>query len=120
MIYLYLFNTDQDLEAVKSRFQTYLGRPWKEYSRTVVMESYMSDIIDPAGWYPWAGEFALSTLFYAEYQNTGPGADTSQRVTWPGFRVITSATQAEPFTPQTFISGSYWLSSTGFPYALGL
>ncbi|KAF7813964.1 pectinesterase [Senna tora] len=110
----------QDLEAVKSSFPTYLGRPWKEYSRTVVMQSSISDVINPAGWFPWDGNFALDTLYYGEYKNTGAGADTSKRVNWKGFRVITSASEAQTFTPGSFIAGSSWLSSTGFPFTLGL
>lgn len=110
----------QDLQAVKDSFPTYLGRPWKEYSRTVIMQSTISDIIHPAGWFPWDGNFALSTLYYGEYRNTGPGADTSQRVNWKGFKVITSASEAQTFTPANFISGSNWLPSTTFPYSLVL
>ncbi|XP_054792561.1 pectinesterase-like [Prosopis cineraria] len=110
----------QDLLAVKGSVETYLGRPWKEYSRTVIMKSEISDVIQPEGWFPWEGNFALNTLFYGEYQNTGPGAVTSARVNWKGFRVITSATEAQSFTPGNFIAGSSWLRSTGFPFALGL
>ncbi|KAK7397499.1 hypothetical protein VNO78_18674 [Psophocarpus tetragonolobus] len=110
----------KDLESVKRNFPTFLGRPWKEYSRTVIMQSTISDVIQPAGWHEWNGNFALNTLFYGEYQNNGPGASTSGRVSWKGFKVITSATQAQPFTPANFISASSWLPSTGFPFSLGL
>ncbi|KAH7546992.1 hypothetical protein FEM48_Zijuj01G0259800 [Ziziphus jujuba var. spinosa] len=109
-----------DLKSVQSKFPTFLGRPWKEYSRTVIMQSAISDVIDPAGWHEWSGNFALNTLFYAEYQNTGAGAGTSKRVNWKGYKVITSATEAQGFTPGTFIGGSSWLGSTGFPFSLGL
>ncbi|KAH6821420.1 pectin methylesterase 3 [Perilla frutescens var. hirtella] len=109
-----------DLKPVQSSFPTYLGRPWKEYSRTVIMQTEISDVINPAGWYMWNGNFALDTLFYAEYQNTGAGAGTSNRVTWRGFRVLTSASQAQPFTAGNFIGGGNWLSGTGFPFSLGL
>lgn len=111
---------NSDLQPVQASFPTYLGRPWKEYSRTVVMQSSISDVIDPAGWYPWDGDFALDTLYYREYQNTGPGADTSNRVTWKGWGVITDVAEAESFTAGSFIAGGSWLPSTGFPYSLGL
>ncbi|KAJ8755746.1 hypothetical protein K2173_024290 [Erythroxylum novogranatense] len=109
-----------DLEPVKSSFPTYLGRPWKEYSRTVVMQSSISNVIHPAGWHEWSGNFALNTLYYAEYQNTGVGANTSGRVKWKGYKVISSATEAQGFSPARFIAGSSWLRSTTFPYSLGL
>ncbi|KAK3220636.1 hypothetical protein Dsin_014606 [Dipteronia sinensis] len=109
-----------DLQAVKGSFKTYLGRPWKEYSRTVIMQSSITDVIDPVGWHEWDGNFALNTLFYGEYQNTGAGAGTSKRVNWKGFKVITSASEAQGFTPNRFIAGSSWLGSTTFPFSLGL
>ncbi|KAJ0488473.1 putative pectinesterase [Helianthus annuus] len=109
-----------DLLAVQASFRSYLGRPWRNFSRTVVMQSEISNVIDPAGWFPWDGDFALATLYYGEYQNTGAGADTSNRVTWPGYRVITNATEAQGFTVGNFIDGGDWLGNTGFPFSLGL
>lgn len=110
----------KDLEAQKKNFKTFLGRPWKEYSRTVIMQSSITDVIDPVGWHEWNGDFALDTLFYGEYQNSGAGAGTANRVKWKGFKVITSASEAQKFTAANFIGGSNWLGSTGFPFSLGL
>ncbi|OIW04551.1 hypothetical protein TanjilG_13933 [Lupinus angustifolius] len=110
----------QDLDPVKKNFPTYLGRPWKEYSRTVIMQTIISDVIEPVGWHEWNGNFALDTLVYREYQNTGPGAGTSKRVAWKGFKVITSDAEAQAFTTGSFIAGSSWLGSTGFPFSLEL
>lgn len=109
-----------DLIPVQSSFKTYLGRPWKEYSRTVFMKSNIGDLVDPAGWLEWDGEFALKTLYYGEYMNRGPGANTSARVTWPGYRVINSSTEASQFTVGEFIQGTQWLDDTGVPYYAGL
>ncbi|CAK9150280.1 unnamed protein product [Ilex paraguariensis] len=109
-----------DLTPVQSSFPTYLGRPWKEYSRTVVMQSYIGDHIDPAGWAEWNGDFALNTLYYGEYMNRGPGAGTSNRVQWPGYRVITDPAEAMKFTVAELIQGGAWLKSTGVAYTEGL
>ncbi|XP_022773879.1 probable pectinesterase/pectinesterase inhibitor 34 [Durio zibethinus] len=109
-----------DLAAVKGSFQTYLGRPWKLYSRAVFMLSYMSDHIHPRGWLEWNAGFALDTLYYGEYMNYGPGAAVGQRVRWPGYRVITSETEAGKFTVAQFIYGSSWLPSTGVAFSAGL
>ncbi|CAO2192597.1 unnamed protein product [Urochloa humidicola] len=98
----------------------YLGRPWKNYSRTVVMQSEVDAVIDPAGWMPWDGDFALATLFYAEYNNTGAGADTSRRVAWPGFHVLSSAADAGNFTVGNMVLGDFWLPQTGVPFTSGL
>nr|CAB3477041.1 unnamed protein product [Digitaria exilis] len=99
---------------------TYLGRPWKLYSRTVIMESEMDALVDPTGWMPWDGDFALATLFYAEYNNSGAGADTSRRVTWPGFHVLNSTADAGNFTVGNMVLGDFWLPQTGVPFMSGL
>lgn len=109
-----------DLIPVISSFKTYLGRPWKEYSRTVFMTSYLGDLIDPAGWLEWNATFALKTLYYGEYLNRGPGSNTTARVKWPGFRVINSSTVASQFTVGAFIQGDEWLNATNIPYFSGL
>uniref|UniRef100_A0A2P2J6L2 pectinesterase n=1 Tax=Rhizophora mucronata TaxID=61149 RepID=A0A2P2J6L2_RHIMU len=109
-----------DLEASKGAFPTYLGRPWKQYSRVVVMLSYIGDHVHPRGWLEWNGAFALDSLYYGEYMNYGPGAAVGQRVNWPGYRVITSAAEASKFTVAQFIYGSSWLPSTGVAFSAGL
>ncbi|RWR94493.1 pectinesterase-like protein [Cinnamomum micranthum f. kanehirae] len=100
--------------------KTYLGRPWKEYSRTVVMESSLDDLIHPDGWVPLDGDFALKTLFFAEFNNFGPGAGTDKRVTWPGYKVITERKEALEYTIGPFIQGDQWLRGTGVHHILGL
>ncbi|KDP27467.1 hypothetical protein JCGZ_20123 [Jatropha curcas] len=109
-----------DLEASKGSFPTYLGRPWKLYSRVVYMLSYMGDHIHPRGWLEWNTTFALDTLYYGEYMNDGPGGALGQRVKWPGYRVITSTVEASKFTVAEFIYGSSWLPSTGVAFLAGL
>nr|QIR83173.1 pectin methylesterase 15 [Cunninghamia lanceolata] len=73
-----------DLDPVKSSFRTYLGRPWKVYSRTVVIQSFLGDVVDPAGWLEWS--YGLENLYYGEYMNTGPGAKVEGRVRWPSYK----------------------------------
>lgn len=84
------------------------------------MESEFGDFIQPAGWLEWQGNFALDTLYYAEYANRGPGAVTTGRVKWKGFHVITDRNVALQFTPGNFLAGGLWLKGTGAPYFLGL
>ncbi|KAK7356382.1 hypothetical protein VNO80_15653 [Phaseolus coccineus] len=105
-----------DLAANINAAETYLGRPWKNYSRTVYMQSFMDSVIHAAGWREWDGDFALSTLYYAEFNNTGPGSTTANRVTWPGYHVI-NATDAANFTVSNFLLGDNWLPQTAVPYA---
>ncbi|XP_039810722.1 pectinesterase-like [Panicum virgatum] len=109
-----------DLAGREASTRTYLGRPWKQYSRTVFLQSELDSLIDPAGWLEWSGDFALDTLYYGEYMNTGAGAGTSGRVKWKGYRVITSAAEASAFTVGSFIDGDVWLAGTSIPFNTGL
>jgi pectinesterase len=109
-----------DLASSNTSVSTYLGRPWKDYSRTVYMQSLMGSLINPAGWHEWSGNLSLSTLYYAEYNNTGPGSNTGGRVTWPGYHVINAVVNATVFTVSDFLLGDDWLPQTGVPYTGGL
>ncbi|KAF3795723.1 hypothetical protein EJ110_NYTH04404 [Nymphaea thermarum] len=111
--------TTAELAAANGSVQSYLGRPWKEYSRTVYMLSNIGSLIDPAGWAPWSGDFALSTLYYGEYKNRGAGSKTDKRVTWPGFHVM-AAVDVGNFTVANFVQGDTWLDSTSVPFSTGL
>ncbi|XP_010271093.1 PREDICTED: pectinesterase-like [Nelumbo nucifera] len=111
---------EEKLFPQRFKIRSYLGRPWKEYSRTVIMESTIGDLIQPEGWMPWSGDFALDTLFYAEYGNRGPGAATGKRVNWKGFKVITNKREALQFTAGPFLEGDKWLPGTTTPFDLGL
>ncbi|KAF7131712.1 hypothetical protein RHSIM_Rhsim09G0192200 [Rhododendron simsii] len=109
-----------DLKPVLSSVKTYLGRPWKQYSRTVYLRTYLDSLVDPAGWLAWDGNFALNTLYYGEYMNLGPGSSTSRRVKWGGYRVMTRATEASRFSVANFIAGRSWLPATTVPYTSGI
>lgn len=108
-----------DLANSNGTTKTYLGRPWKEYSRTVYMESFIDNVVDPTGWREWNGTYALDTLYYGEFNNTGPGSNVTNRVTWAGYHVM-NATDASNFTVSAFVFGDDWLPQTGVPYMSGL
>ncbi|CAH9092204.1 unnamed protein product [Cuscuta epithymum] len=85
--------------------QSYLGRPWKEYSRTVFIGSYLDDIISEEGWYPWDGDFAIKTLYYGEFDNRGAGASTFGRVNWSS---IVPTQHVHSYSVRNFIQGDLW------------
>lgn len=60
----------------------YLGRPWRAHAKTVILRSELGAHIKKEGWHDWNKEEARSSTFFAEYENYGPGADTSGRVDW--------------------------------------
>ncbi|KAL1543408.1 pectinesterase [Salvia divinorum] len=109
-----------DLRGAEGRFESFLGRPWRKFSRTVFMKTDLDGLIDRRGWKEWSGGFALATLYYAEFTNTGGGASTAGRVKWPGFHVLSDAREAEKFGARGFIGGDKWIPATGVPFSAGL
>ncbi|TYK05534.1 putative pectinesterase/pectinesterase inhibitor 24 [Cucumis melo var. makuwa] len=99
--------------------ETYLGRPWKNYSTTVFMQSNLGSLIHPSGWLPWVGTSAPDTIFYAEFQNYGRGSSTSKRVKWKGVKNIDIKT-AKKFTVSSFIDGKDWISKAQVPFTATL
>lgn len=107
------------LEAA-GRLRTFLGRPWKEYSRTLYIQSEIGGFVDPQGWLPWLGDFGLNTCYYAEVENHGPGADTSKRAKWRGVKNVTYQQALHKYTVESFIQGQKWLPELGVPFIPGL
>jgi pectinesterase len=92
--------TDEDLSGKKF----VLGRPWRPYSRVVVIHSDISSGLDPKGWSDWGQD--PKNVYYAEYENTGKGASTSDRVPWE--KKLTAA-GIENFLPKKFLAGDdHW------------
>ncbi|KFK37969.1 hypothetical protein AALP_AA3G053300 [Arabis alpina] len=110
---------EPDYLAVKQTSKAYLGRPWKEYSRTIIMNSFIPDFVQPQGWQPWLGDFGLKTLFYSEVQNIGPGAALASRVTWAGIKTLSNE-EILKFAPAEFIQSDAWVPGKGVPYIPGL
>ena len=83
----------------------YLGRPWRPYATVVFLDTEMGSYIDPAGWREWhPGEtHSIETVFYAEYNSTGPGARPDQRD--PHTHFLTQE-QARQFAPSVFLRGA--------------
>ncbi|XP_047314152.1 pectinesterase-like [Impatiens glandulifera] len=100
--------------------KTYMARPWKEFSRTIIMESFIDDLISPDGFMPWEGEFGLDTCYYTEYNNRGPGSIKFNRTTWRGIKEVSKSLIKEHFTANKFLDAKSWLSKTGVPYYPGL
>lgn len=108
-----------ELRQQGSKFKTFLGRPWGNFSRTIILQSFLDNLIDPAGWLEWEEKgHGVDKVDYAEYQNRGPGSNTLGRVKWA--RVINSSGEATKYTVRNFIAGDTWIPSTGIPYFLDL
>lgn len=101
----------------RQNFTTFLGRPWRNYSRTVIMKSYIGTLVHREGWCKWNNYSTLDTVDYIEYKNYGPGSNTTQRVTWPGYKNNCSDDIARQFSVEEFLrEDDDWLESTAFPF----
>ncbi|KAH6819061.1 hypothetical protein C2S51_002664 [Perilla frutescens var. frutescens] len=109
------FVADPAYFPMRQKLKSFLGRPWKEYSRTVIMESYIDDLISPEGWLPWDKDFALKTLMYTEFNNRGPGSSKSQRLKWEGVKELPEK-RVKRFTIDKFVKGKKWISPTAVPF----
>ncbi|CAL9057843.1 unnamed protein product [Musa banksii] len=100
--YLALYRSKPDVHRV------YLGRPWKEYSRTVFIDCNLAEIVRPEGWETWNGsvDFALKTLFYGEFGSSGPGANVTARVPWSS---QIPAEHLGAYSVENFIQGDQWI-----------
>lgn len=72
--YGYVFSGCRFLSEGAPERSVYLGRPWREFARTVLLACELGEHIRPEGWHDW-GKSAFHTRGdYAEYACTGPGA----------------------------------------------
>jgi pectin methylesterase-like acyl-CoA thioesterase len=82
-----------------------LGRPWRPYARVVFLYAQIDAPVIPEGWTEWArfGVPSLPTAFYAEYQSTGPGANSQSRERYS--HALTAA-EAEQWAASRVLAGT--------------
>ncbi|WP_245328262.1 pectinesterase family protein [Hymenobacter aquaticus] len=86
--------------------KVYLGRPWRPNAKTVFINCELGAHITPAGWDNWRNPDNEKTVYYAEYNSTGPGAHAKERVKWA--RQLT-AKEARQYTLKAiFAGGAGW------------
>ncbi|WP_018620601.1 pectinesterase family protein [Spirosoma luteum] len=81
----------------------YLGRPWRNFAKTVFINCQLGNHIRPEGWHNWDKPDAEKTAFYAEYQSKGPGAVPASRVVWS--KQLT-AQEASQYKPSNILAGN--------------
>jgi pectinesterase len=83
-----------------------LGRPWRPYSRVIYINTELPADVAPAGWNNWNNPANEKTAYYAESNNTGPGANPSARVSW--YHQLAAA-KASQYLPKNFLAGrDHW------------
>lgn len=91
---------------LKGYGQGWLGRAWGEFAFTIFANMYMENVVSPDGWQNFGLHSRQVTSYYAEYNNTGIGANLEGRVTWE--RKLTAAQIAYYLTPN-WINLRAWL-----------
>jgi len=94
----------------------YLGRPWRDFAKVVFMNCDLGPHIFPAGWSNWTGTSRDKTAFFAEFDNSGPGADISHRVEWSH---QLNKTEASEYTLQKILSPSMPLERSVDQWTMG-
>ena len=78
----------------------YLGRPWREFAKTVFLHCEFGPHIHPERFHDWNKKEAHDTIFYAEYENV-PAPLTSA-----SFVTELSAESAINFSKEAVLSGT--------------
>jgi pectinesterase len=77
----YVFH-DCVLTADTSLHSVSLGRPWRPYASVIYIHCYLGPQIKAEGWSNWNQTENYKTTRFAEYENYGPGANPSSRISW--------------------------------------
>lgn len=73
-----IFNSK--ITAAEGVEKVFLGRPWRNYAKTVFLDCEMGDFILPQGWMNWNRPESEALVLYAEWNTKG--TDISQRADW--------------------------------------
>ena len=72
--YGYVFSRCRFTHEGLARGCAYLGRPWRNYAKTLLVDCWLGEHIHPDGFHDWDKPAAHETMFYAECGSYGPGA----------------------------------------------
>lgn len=97
--YGYVFK-DCKLESDCPTASVYLGRPWREYAKTVFINCELGAHIHPAGWHDW--NKTHGHFYYGEYNSFGAGASPDTRADFS--RQLTDS-EAAIYTAETVFNG---------------
>ncbi len=79
----------------------YLGRPWRDYAKTILLHCELGAHIASAGFHDWGKPAARESAFFAGYGSTGPGAQGTR----DSFVRELSSQEAQAITLEAFLSG---------------
>ncbi|PNH58826.1 hypothetical protein VD0002_g8713 [Verticillium dahliae] len=104
--------TEAPTATVDLKGQVYLGRPYSKFALVVVKNSFLSDVIQPAGWKVWSNTDPRNdSITFAEYNNAGPGNwenNAAARATFRGASLLT----ADDYPLSKVMSSTDWIDLT--------
>ncbi|KAG7104931.1 pectinesterase A like protein [Verticillium longisporum] len=104
--------TEAPTATVDLKGQVYLGRPYSKFALVVVKNSFLSDVIQPAGWKIWSNTDPRNdSITFAEYNNAGPGNwenNAAARATFRGASLLT----ADDYPLSKVMSSTDWIDLT--------
>ena len=77
-----------------------LGRPWREFAKTVYINCELGEHIHPTGWMDWGKDH--SHFYYGEFGSYGPGANPEARA---DFSHQLTAEEAAKYTMENVLKG---------------
>jgi pectinesterase len=108
--YGYVFK-DCKLTADKAATKIYLGRPWRDFAKTVFINCEMDSHILPEGWNNWGRPETEKSTFFAEFGSKGVGANIQERVKWSH---QLSEKEAQNYTKEEVFSGKLLIQNQDF------
>lgn len=93
----------------------YLGRPWRDWARVTFQTTYLSDVVNAAGWSIWSAATPNTDhATFEEFANYGPGsypaegprANFSTQLTAPREigEILGSGYKAEWYVDEAYLS----------------
>ena len=82
----------------------WFGRPWRDYSRVIFLNTRIDAKLERGGWREWTPgtTHRLATAFYAEHASTGPGSRDGPR---QPHAMTLSAVEAERWSAKNHLAG---------------
>lgn len=74
----YVFNRCRFTNDGLAAGSVYLGRPWRNWAKTMLIDCELQEHIHPDGFHDWDKEEARATVYYAECRSHGNGASANR------------------------------------------
>lgn len=92
--------------------QVYLGRPYSQYALVAIKNSYLDNVIQPAGWKIWSTtDPRTDHITFAEYNNSGPGNWENNAAARQAFQNCTLLT-ADSYPLTSVMDSTDWIDMT--------